>query len=284
MKVKFTKMQAYGNDYVYIDGISENYQGVDLGALSEILSNRHFAIGSDGIVLILASDVADFRMRMFNPDGSEAEMCGNAIRSLAKFVYEHKLTAKTSFTVETLGGIKNLNLFLQGDTVVNIQADIGKPVFDTKIIPVVTDLPEYIAQKLEVLDKTFEVSTVSMGNPHCVIFVEDVDQMDLEKYGSVIENHTQLFPNRTNVPFVQIIDRNRIKIRVWERGTGETLGCGTGCCASVSTAIKRGFCDPSVTVEQKGGDLEVHWNQETGNILMKGPAYTVFASEIEVNL
>ncbi|MFI3249721.1 MAG: diaminopimelate epimerase [Eubacteriales bacterium] len=282
MKLKFTKMQAYGNDYVYIDGITQNLEGVDLGALSLKLSDRHFYIGSDGIVIILSSNVADFRMRMFNPDGTEGEMCGNAIRSLARFVYDHNLTQKTEFQVETLGGIKNLTLYLEEGQVVNIKADIGEPIFDTKKIPIITELPEFISQKVDILDKTFEISAVSWGNPHCVLFVEDVLALDLPKYGPAIEHSTHVFPNRTNVTFAQIVTPNHIKIREWERGTGETIGCGTGCCTAVVVAVRLGMSERAVTVEQIGGDLEVIWDETTGRVQMKGPSHTVFESEIEV--
>lgn len=279
--MKFTKMQAYGNDYVYIDAINQKIDNVN--ELAKFVSDRHFAIGSDGMVLICPSNVADFRMRMFNPDGTEGEMCGNALRSLSKYVYDHKLTNKTELTIETLGGIQHVELFIQGDKAINIKANIGNPVLDTKKIPVNTELPEFIEQTVKILDKEFKITAVSWGNPHCVMFVDDVANLDVAKYGKEIEYKTELFPNKTNVTFAQVIDKNNIKIREWERGTGETIGCGTGCCTAVTAAVITNRCNRNVAVEQIGGVLEVEWDEETGNMFMKGPSHTVFEAEIDVS-
>ena len=278
---KFTKMQAYGNDYVYMDAINQKINNVH--ELARYISDRHFGVGSDGLVLICSSDVADFRMRMFNPDGTEGEMCGNALRSLSKYVYDHKLTDKTELKIETLGGIQHVKLTVENGKAANIEANIGKPVLDTSIIPVNTKLPEFIEQEVKILDKTFNITAVSWGNPHCVMFIDDVDNFDVEKYGKEIEHKTELFPNKTNVTFAQVIDRNTIKIREWERGTGETIGCGTGCCTATVAAVLTGRCDRKVNVHQIGGILETNWDEETGKMFMKGPSHTVFESEIDVD-
>lgn len=280
MKMKFTKMQAYGNDYVYINAISQDLP--DLPALARFVSDRHFAIGSDGMVLICPSEIADFRMRMFNPDGTEGEMCGNALRSLSKYVYDHKLTNKTELTIETLGGLQHIWLTVENGVAVNIKADIGAPRMDTKVIPINTDLPEFINQPVTVLDRTFLVTAVSWGNPHMVTFVDDVDTLDVHGYGRALEYKTDVFPNKTNVTFAQFVRPDYIKIREWERGTGETIGCGTGCCTAVVAAILLGMCDRKVTVEQIGGPLYVEWDEATGHVLMMGPSHTVFESEIEI--
>lgn len=280
MKIKFTKMQAYGNDYVYIDAINQKIKNVN--ELAKFVSNRHFAIGSDGMVLICSSQVVDFRMRMFNPDGTEGEMCGNALRSMSKYVYVHNLTNKTDLTIETLGGIQKVKLFVEGGKVINIEANIGEPKLDTKVIPVNTQLQEFVEQPVQILDKTFNISALSWGNPHCVIFLEDVANFDVEKYGKAIEFKTDLFTNKTNVTFAQVVNREYIKIREWERGTGETIGCGTGCCTAAVFAAITGRCDRKVTVEQIGGNLEVNWDEKTNTVFMKGPSHTVFESEIEV--
>lgn len=293
--MKFTKMQAFGNDYVYINAISQ--QLPDLSKLARFVSDRHFGIGSDGMVLICESKKADFRMRMFNPDGSEGEMCGNAIRSLAKYVYDHGLTDKTELKIETLGGIKTLNLTVEmrepldceknmpyknRGFVSNIRANIGNPVLDTKKIPVITDAAEFIEQPVKVLDKTFNITAVSWGNPHVAVFVDSVKDLDVHKYGREIEYMTDLFPNKTNVTFAQSVNRNYIKMREWERGTGETIGCGTGCCTAVVAGVLTGRCDRSVTVEQIGGPLYIEWDETSGDMFMTGPSHNVFEGEIDI--
>ena len=216
--MKFTKMQAFGNDYVYIDAVHQEIK--NLPELARFVSDRHFAIGSDGMVLICPSDKGDFRMRMFNPDGSEGEMCGNALRSVGKYVYDHRLTDKTELVIETLGGMQHLNLTVTDGLVSNIRADIGEPRLDTKVIPVNTDLEQFVEQPVEVLDKTFHITAVSWGNPHCAMFVDSVADLDVERYGKTIEHMTSLFPNKTNVTFAEFVKRDYIKIREWERGTG----------------------------------------------------------------
>lgn len=284
MKIKFTKMQAYGNDYVYIDAINQDILSMDVNELARKVSDRHFYIGSDGMVLICASEVADFRMRMFNPDGSEGEMCGNAIRSLGKFVYDHKLTDKTVLEIETLAGIKILTLTAKEGVVTNIVANIGEPILEAELIPAVTDQERFMEEKVQILDKEFIISSMSWGNPHSIIFVDDIWGLDVHKYGKAIEHATDVFPVKTNVTFAQIIDENYIKIREWERGTGETLGCGTGCCATVVIGHLLGKCKREVSVEQIGGNLGVNWDKDTNTVFMDGPSHTVFEAEIEVAL
>ena len=275
MKIRFTKMQAYGNDYVYIDAINQNLS--NLNELAKFVSDRHFGIGSDGMVLICPSDKADFRMRMFNPDGTEAEMCGNAIRSVGKYVYDHQLTDKTNLKVETLGGIKNLELTIENNVVSNIKANIGKPIFDPKLIPVNTTKEKFIMESVQILDKTFQMSSLSWGNPHTVIFVDDV-----LKYGPAIEFNTDVFPKKTNVTFAEIVRPDYIKIREWERGTGETIGCGTGCSTAVVIGYELGLNSNKCTVEQIGGPLEIEYTDDS-ELYMKGPSNFVFESEIDVS-
>ncbi len=275
MKVRFTKMQAYGNDYIYVDAIHQDI--VEPGKLSKMISDRHFGVGADGLVMICPSEKADFRMRIFNPDGTEAEMCGNALRSTAKFAYFHGLTDKTEFEIETLGGIKQIQLFVENGEVVNIHAKIGKPIFEAEQVPVATDKETFLDEKIEVLGKEFHASSLSWGNPHTVIFVDDVDTFDVYKYGPAFEYHEK-FPRRTNVTFAQMVDETHIKIREWERGTGETLGCGTGCCSAVVFANILGKGARVVEVEQPGGVLYVEWDAEDV-IHMTGPSHVVFEGE-----
>ncbi len=278
--MRFTKMQAYGNDYVYIDAVNQKID--NLPELARFLSDRHFGVGSDGIVLICPSELGDFRMRMFNPDGTEGEMCGNALRSMSMYVYEHGMTEKTDLTIETLGGMQKVRLFVRGGHVVNIEANIGRPVLDTRRIPVLTDEPEFIERRVHVLDRDFDITAVSWGNPHCVMFIDDVDGFDVERYGRAIEHMTELFPNKTNVTFAEVVDRNNIKIREWERGTGETIGCGTGCCTATVAAVLTGRTERHVKVRQIGGVLDTLWDEAEGVMYMRGPSHTVFESEIDV--
>lgn len=279
MKIRFTKMQAYGNDYVYIDAINQELPK-DLNELARFVSNRHFGVGSDGMVLICQSDKADFRMRMFNPDGTEAEMCGNATRSIGKYVYDHGLTNKTHFILETLGGPRTIDLTITDGVVSNIRANIGKPIFDSKLIPVNTEKKEFIMEEVKILDKTFKMSSLSWGNPHTVIFVDDVMNFDVGKYGPAIECNTDIFPKKTNVTFAEVVSKDYIKIREWERGTGETIGCATGCSTAVVFAYRLGLTSNKCTVEQIGGPLEIEYSDE---LYMKGPSNFVFESEIDVS-
>lgn len=279
--MKFTKMQAFGNDYVYIDAIHQKLK--NLPDLARFVSDRHFAIGSDGMALICPSDKGDFRMRMFNPDGTEGEMCGNALRSVGKYVYDHRLTDKTNLVIETLGGMQHLELTVTDGLVSNIRADIGEPRLSTAVIPVNTDLSEFIEQPVQVLDKTFHITTVSWGNPHCAMYVDSVADLDVEKYGKTIEHMTEIFPNKTNVTFAEFVRPDYIKIREWERGTGETIGCGTGCATAVVAGVLTGRLDRKVTVEQIGGPLLIEWMEDTNHLFMTGPSHTVFEAEIDAS-
>lgn len=275
MGIRFTKMHAYGNDYVYVDAIHQVIENPN--ELAEKVSNRHFGIGADGLVLICSSETCDFRMRIFDPDGTEAEMCGNALRSTGKFVYYHGLTTKETITIETLGGIKTVYLKVKDGQVVNIEAAIGEPIFEPEQIPVLTKEPEFLLQTIQVGDREYQASSLSWGNPHTVIQVEDVDHLEVEKYGPLVENH-EVFPKRTNVTFVELVDRQHLKIREWERGTGETIGCGTGCCSAVVFMHRLGLCDRIVDVQQIGGVLHVEWD-ENNIVHMMGPSYVVFEGE-----
>ena len=274
-RLKFTKMQAYGNDYVYMDAIHQEI--IAPGNLAMKIADRHFGIGSDGLVLICPSDHCDFKMRIFNPDGTEAEMCGNALRSTAKFVYFHHLTQKEQLTIETLGGVKHLQLEIKEGEVVNIRANIGKPEFQADKIPVLTESDTFIDQQLQVGDRVFRASSLSWGNPHTVLLTEDVAALDVAKYGNLTE-HLECFPRRTNVTFAQIIDEEHIFIREWERGTGETIGCGTGCCSAVVIGNLLGLCGRKVICRQIGGDLDVEWDEEDV-VHMTGPSHIVYQGE-----
>lgn len=275
MGIKFTKMQAYGNDYVYVDAIHQDIQ--EPGRLAKKISDRHFGVGSDGLVLICSSEVCDFRMRIFNPDGTEAEMCGNALRSVGRFVYDHHFTQKETLTIETLGGNQTVYLYTEDSVVVNIRAVIGQPGLQAKNVPVKTDLEIFLDQPLKILDRTFHASAISWGNPHTVIPVESVELFDLEKYGPAVE-HAECFPERTNVTFVEVVDDTHLKIREWERGTGETLGCGTGCCSAVVVMHLLGHCGRKAEVQQPGGVLYVEWD-ERDVVHMTGPSHIVYEGE-----
>lgn len=277
MKLPFTKMQAYGNDYIYINAIENEV--VNPGLLSKKISDRHFGVGSDGLVLICASDVCDFRMRIFNPDGTEAEMCGNALRSMSKYVYDKGLTQKEQFTVETIGGIKRITLTVRDGVAQDIRADIGKPILEAAKIPVDTPKERFLEEPIQAGEKEFLVSSLSWGNPHTVTFVDNVDDVEIETYGPLLENHPR-FPQRTNVTFAQIVDDGHIRIREWERGTGETLGCGTGCCTAVVIGALLGKCGRNVEVTQPGGVLKVE-QQEDGTVFMQGPSHFVFEGVYE---
>lgn len=274
--LNFTKMQGLGNDYVYIDATKENIENPS--ELSKYISDRHFGVGSDGLILICPSDKADFRMRMFNSDGSEAEMCGNGIRCVGKFVYDKKLTDKTLVTIETKAGIKVLKLNVKDKEVDTVRVDMETPILECEKIPVITD--EKIAQnlKLNALDKSFDFTCVSMGNPHAVTIVDNVSDFDVKKYGSILEVN-EVFPNKTNVEFVEIKDPENIKMRVWERGTGETLACGTGACASVVACNLNGLTKNNVNVELLGGNLNIELGGDN-HVYMTGPAVTVFEGEL----
>lgn len=275
--IKFTKMQGLGNDYVYIDTINQKIENES--SLAQFVSNRHFGIGSDGLILICNSEIADFRMRMFNSDGSEAEMCGNGIRCVGKFIYDKGLTNKTTLKIETLAGIKELKLNLKEGKVDTVRVNMGEPILEAAKIPVISS--EKIVQnlKLEIEKRKFNFTCVSMGNPHAITFVENVEDFEVEKYGSKIEVNER-FPQKINVEFIEIVNKNHIKMRVWERGSGETLACGTGACASVVAGIINNLIERKVVVELLGGSLEIEWNKEDNHIYMTGPAVTVFEGNL----
>lgn len=275
--MKFTKMNGCGNDYVYINGFVEKVENPK--ELAKKVSDRHFGIGSDGLILIVPSDKADFCMRMFNADGSEGEMCGNGIRCVAKYVYDHKMTDKTEISVETKAGIKYLDLTVEDEKVTKVKVDMGEPILEPKKIPVRSEKKRVVNEPIAVAEKTWNMTCVSMGNPHAVVFVEDTGSLEIEKYAPLFENH-ELFPNRTNTEFVQVLNRNEINMRVWERGSGETLACGTGTCASVVACILNGYTDEKVLVHLLGGDLEIKYEKTTNHVFMTGPAETVFEGEL----
>lgn len=275
--MKFIKMHGLGNDYIYVNCIKDCPK--DPESLSKRLSDRHFGIGSDGLVLIMLSKIADFRMRMFNSDGSEAEMCGNASRCVGKYVYDNGLTDKKTVTLETLAGIKILELTVENGKVERVRVDMGEPVLNPADIPVNSAKALFIAEPVTIKDRTFSVTCVSMGNPHAVSYVEDVAGFPLEVYGPAMETN-ELYPRKINSEFVEVIDRKTLKMRVWERGAGETLACGTGACAVAVATVLNGLCDRKVTVKLLGGDLSVEWNEKDNHVYMTGPAVKVFEGEV----
>ncbi len=279
MMLKFTKMHGLGNDYIYINGFKDHIENP--GALSIKISDRHFGIGSDGIVMILPSDTCDFRMRMFNNDGSEAEMCGNASRCVAKYVYDNKMTEKKEITLETLAGVMVLNMQVVDGIVETVTVNMGQPILETKDIPAIFPQDRVINEAIDVNGTSYNVTCVSMGNPHAITFIEDVDTFDIHGVGRLIENH-EMFPRRINTEFAQIVDRNTIKMRVWERGSGETLACGTGASATLVAAVLNNLTDRKAKLILIGGDLEIEWNETDNNVYMTGPATTVFQGEIEI--
>jgi diaminopimelate epimerase len=274
--IKFTKMQGIGNDYIYINCLDMVVANPE--QLSVKMSNRHFGVGADGLVLIMPSDNCDFRMRMFNADGSEAEMCGNASRCIGKFVYEKGLTKKTDLTLETKSGVKQLHLQVENEKVISVTVNMGSPILNSSLIPAIFDKERIISEPLCIEDKMFYMTCVSMGNPHCVLFVDDLNAIDIAYYGSRIEN-CPLFPERVNVEFVQVLSDNTFKMRVWERGSGETLACGTGACAVVVAGVLNNLCSPRSVVHLLGGDLSISWDIETNNLFLTGSAAFVFEGE-----
>lgn len=274
--MKFTKMHGCGNDYVYVNLFEEKIDNP--AELSIKVSDRHFGIGSDGLITIGPSDVADFRMRIYNADGSEAEMCGNGIRCVAKYVYDHKMTDKTEISVESGAGIKYLTLFVEQGKVEQVRVDMGEPILEPAQIPVLAEGDKVVDEPIEVCGKTWNMTCVSMGNPHAVVFVDNVADFEIEKYGPHFEKHER-FPKRTNTEFVEIISREEINMRVWERGSDETWACGTGTCASVMACILNNRTDNKVLVHLRGGNLTIEYNEKTNHIFMTGPATEVFSGE-----
>ncbi|MGN0427917.1 MAG: diaminopimelate epimerase [Agathobacter sp.] len=277
--MKFTKMHGCGNDYVYVNLFEETVE--DAPKLATVVSDRHFGIGSDGVITIGPSEVADFRMRIYNADGSEAEMCGNGIRCVAKYVYDHKLTDKTEITVETGAGIKNLTLFTENEKVQQVRVDMGEPILEPSQIPVLSNKNPVIADSILVGNMEWRMTCVSMGNPHAVVFVKDVASFPIEQFGPLFEKHER-FPKKTNTEFVQVISRTEVSMRVWERGSNETWACGTGTCATVMACIMNGYTENKVLVHLRGGDLTIEYDPNTKHIFMTGPATEVFNGEIEM--
>jgi diaminopimelate epimerase len=277
--MKFTKMHGAGNDYIYVNCLEETVENPSETA--RFVSDRHFGIGSDGLVLILPSKIADFRMRMFNSDGSEAEMCGNAIRCVGKYVYDNGLTAEKTVRIETLAGVKVIDLTVENGRVALVRVDMGEPILEPEKIPVKSGGDMFISQPVTVDGKVFSVTCVSMGNPHAVTYVEDVESFPVETIGPKMETH-ELFPRKINAEFVQVISRDLLKMRVWERGAGETLACGTGACAVLVASVLNGISDRKATVKLRGGDLTIEWSERDNHVYMTGPAVKVFDGEIDI--
>lgn len=277
--MKFTKMHGLGNDYVYVNCFEEKIDNPP--AVARFVSDRHFGIGSDGLIMINPSKTADFEMEMYNADGSRGEMCGNGIRCVAKYVYDYGLTDKTQISVETLGGIKYLDLAVEDGKVSLVKVDMGKPELEADRIPIISEREQVIDEPIEVDGKEYHMTGVSMGNPHTVIYVDDVKGLDLEKIGPKFENHER-FPKRINTEFVHCIDRQTLEMRVWERGSGETLACGTGACAVAVSSILNNLTDTQVTVKLLGGDLQIEWDREKDRVFMTGPATVVFDGVIDI--
>lgn len=280
--MKFTKMQGIGNDYVYVNCFEETI--ADPSAVARFVSDRHFGIGSDGLILVKPSDVADCEMDMYNLDGSQGAMCGNGIRCVAKFAYDHGIVRKKNITVNTKSGIKYLDLDIKDGKVSSVKVNMGSPILTAKMIPVVSDKEQVINQPLDVNGTVWNITAVSMGNPHAVTYMEDVNSLDIEKIGPMFENHIN-FPDRINTEFVKVIDRRTLQMRVWERGSGETLACGTGACAVAVASTLNGLVDEDVpiTVKLLGGDLQILWNRQENLVYMTGPATTVFEGEIDLS-
>ena len=275
--MKFTKMHGLGNDYVYVNGFEEKVPNPEKTA--QYVSDRHFGVGSDGLILINPSDKADCEMAMYNADGTRAEMCGNGIRCVAKFVYDKGLTDKCDISVVSCGKIKYLKLFLKDGKVDCVKVNMGAPELIAKNVPVVCEKEQAVDEPITVLGKEYKMTCVSMGNPHAVVFMDDVEHLKIEKIGPHFENHER-FPKRINTEFVKILDRQTVQMRVWERGTGETLACGTGCCATVVACVLNGLTDETVTVKLLGGEIKITWDREENLVYMTGPATTVFEGEI----
>ena len=271
--MKFTKMQGCGNDYIYVNCFAENVE--DRPALARKISDRHFGIGGDGLICIDRSDVADFKMDMYNADGSHGKMCGNGIRCVAKYVYDNGMTDKTELTVETGSGVKTLQLQVEDGKVSTVRVCMGSPEFRPAQIPMKAEGENFIMRPIEVCGKRWDVTAVSMGNPHAVVFVDNVDWLNLEEIGPAFENHP-MFPERVNTEFVQVVDEHTLKMRVWERGSGETLACGTGSSASLAAAVVCGKSAARVKMLLRGGELEIEWNRAENLIYMTGPAVKVF--------
>lgn len=297
MDIRFTKMEGCGNDYVYISGFDFQIDPEKKPELVERLSDRHFGIGGDGVIFINPSQIADFEMEMWNADGTRGEMCGNGIRCVGKFVFDKGMTAQKEITVESFGKVKYLTLFTEEEdgkeVVTSVRVNMGEPILDAGEIPVIAGASPVVAEPIHI-DETqeenepdeddsgyYEMTCVSMGNPHAVVYIDSTDDLDIEEIGPLFENHSR-FPNRTNTEFVQIVDRDHVKMRVWERGSGETLACGTGCCAVCVAGVLNGVTSPRLEVEVLGGTLLIEWDPEENLVWMTGPATTVFEGTISI--
>lgn len=279
--MKFTKMQGCGNDYIYIDGTKEKIAPEEKADFVRRASDRHFGVGGDGVIFINPSDEADFEMEMYNADGSRAEMCGNGIRCVAKFVYDKGLTNKTDISVISCGKIKYLQLFLKDGKVDTVRVNMGMPELRAELVPVVCEREQAVDETICVQGQDYKMTCVSMGNPHAVVFMDGIRELDLKKIGPFFEKHER-FPRKTNTEFVEVMDRQTVLMRVWERGTGETLACGTGACATVVACILNGLTDETVTVKLLGGELTITWDREADLVYMTGPAVTVFDGDVDI--
>ena len=281
MKLAFTKMEGCGNDYVYINGFTQSVPAEEKPALVRRLSDRHFGIGGDGVIFINPAKEADFEMEMWNADGTRSERCGNGIRCVARYVYDFGLTDQKEFSIVSAGKVKYMTLYEQDGQISAVRVNMGQPILEADQIPVRADHSPVINVPIEVQGKEYRMTCVSMGNPHAVVFVDSTEDFPLEQVGPYFENHP-CFPNRTNTEFVQVIDRSRVRMRVWERGTGETLACGTGCCATAVACVLNGLTDNAITVEVLGGALQIEWDRDNDLVWMTGPATVVFSGEIEI--
>ena len=281
MKLAFTKMEGCGNDYVYINGFTQSVPAEEKPALVRRLSDRHFGIGGDGVIFINPAKEADFEMEMWNADGTRSEMCGNGIRCVARYVYDFGLTDQKEFSIVSAGKVKYMTLYEQDGQISAVRVNMGQPILEADQIPVRADHSPVINVPIEVQGKEYRMTCVSMGNPHAVVFVDSTEDFPLEQVGPYFENHP-CFPNRTNTEFVQVIDRGRVRMRVWERGPGETLACGTGCCATAVACVLNGLTDNAITVEVLGGALQIEWDRDNDLVWMTGPATVVFSGEIEI--
>lgn len=274
--MKFTKMQGCGNDYVYINGFTEKIG--DKPAFVRAVSDRHFGVGGDGAIFINPSEEADFEMEMYNADGTRAEMCGNGIRCVAKYVYDKGLTDREQISIVSFGNVKYVDLYVENGLVRSVKVNMGAPVLEAKKVPVKSAMERSVDEPITVNGKEYRMTCVSMGNPHAVVFMENITKLDIASIGPLFENH-EVFPNRTNTEFVEVVDRTHVNMRVWERGTGETLACGTGCCATVAACVLNGLTEDEVTVRVLGGEIDIRWDREENLIYMTGPAETVFEGE-----
>ncbi len=279
--MKFTKMHGCGNDYIYIDCLNQAIENEGQAAVK--LSDRHFGIGGDGLILIKKGSQADFEMVMYNPDGTRAEMCGNAIRCVARYVYDKGYVNSAEFTIESMGKVKYITLSVENNVVKGVRVDMGSPILKSDEVPVVSDKEKVIDEEITVDGRKFKMTCVSMGNPHAVMFIDKSPrEFELEHFGPLFENNA-VFPRRVNAEFAYVIDRKNIEMRVWERGTGETLACGTGTCATVVASILNGYTDNEVTVHLLGGDLKIYWSgNENDSVIMTGPAEYVFSGETDI--